>query len=258
MQKKVFQMRQFMGITVIALLCCADICHAGATVYFKGKLTSIQASGTVDAISQYLSVGDTFEGSFAYNTGLSGSSFSTINNVGSAKQFSGPYTSFSLTMKTGNSAGYSIQSQTGLSTSLSSMSIWNDVLNSSNDNFVTDITSGVVWSDSDVFRAGLRNRNFVFRFWDFVDAAMLSSSAISDWNADSVFQNRDIQNNELAFNSTVTNFAQIAKFEFTEFTSIAPAAAVPEPGSILVWSVTALGVIAARRRAKNGIVRDRC
>lgn len=241
-------MRYLAILTLYALLFRTDACDAGAMVYFKGKLTSIEASGSVDAISQYLSTGDTFEGSFEFNTGLSGSSFSTINNVGTAKNYSGPYTSFSLTMKSGNSAGYSIQSHTGLSTSLSSMSIWNNVLNGSNDNYVTDITSGVVWSDSDVFRTGLRNRNFVFRFWDFVEAAMLSSSAISDWNADSVFQNMDFQSNELAFNSTQTNFAQIAKFEFTEFTSIAPATAVPEPAACLVWALGSAGLLIASKR----------
>jgi hypothetical protein len=66
--------------------------RASIVVTFTGQLTSVSPSGPVDAISQYLAVGDTFFGSFTYNESAVGTSVGTINNVGEWKEYNGAVT----------------------------------------------------------------------------------------------------------------------------------------------------------------------
>lgn len=184
-------------------------------VFFKGKITNIESYGSVDAINQYLAVNDTFEGSFAFNPAATGSPTATINGVGTWLQYPAATSFyFDLRVTSGASAGYGIH---GAVPSLSSMSAANNVLNSSTSPDIIDLTSGVFWHNNQEFRPGLTQRNMVFRFWDW-QATMLNSASLSTWNPDQVFQGFDYESHELAFNSTQTSFAQIAKIQFTEFT----------------------------------------
>lgn len=213
-------------------------------ITFKGRISSIESSGIVNAISPYIAVGDMFSGTFSYDPNAIGSSSPTINNVGQSMQYGSAVTGFSLTFTSGNSTGYSIN---GYVPSQSSMTVSDDILNSSFGP-ITDITSAVFWHPAVEFRPGLRQRNLVYRFWDFNEAAMVDSADLNDWNADQVFANFDTQFNELAFNSSATDFAQIAKFEFTEFNT----AAVPEPHSLAaLGGMAAVGLVAAARRRRK-------
>ncbi|NOY41601.1 MAG: PEP-CTERM sorting domain-containing protein [Planctomycetes bacterium] len=222
------------------MLLCTSASYA-SVVAFTGEVTSIESFGTVDAISQYIAVGDTFSGTFEYDPSTPpGTAISTIDDVGEWFQYEPAITNFSLTFSSGNSTGFSID---GFIPSLSRMSVADDILNSSTGPLV-DITSGVVWHTSGEFRPGLTKRNLVYRFWDFDESAMSDSASLADWDADQAFANLDTQSNELAFNSSVTNFAQRANFVFTSFS------AIPEPSTLLLSTLAIAGLLFPRHRKK--------
>ena len=184
------------------------------TVHFAGKVETIFTSGNVDAISQYIAEGDTFTGWLEYDPYANGSPRPTTDDVGSWVQYISPFSEFSLTFTSGNSSGFSIGS---FDEAASDLQIKNDVV-SHGGNPLEDVAAGVISLTQDEFRPGLKKRNFVFRFWDF-DATMVDSAALADWDAGRSLSDLDTQSNELAFNSTVTQFSQRAHFIFTEFSS---------------------------------------
>jgi hypothetical protein len=200
-----------------------------ALVHFKGTLTSVQPTGTVDAITQYLSVGDTFSGKFEYNPAAAGTPQAVINNVGTITQYNTALTGlFNLTFTSGASSGYSIN---GVQPGLSNLTISNGYLFSSQGP-VRDTASGVLWHYPNEFRPGLRQRNLTYNFTTLETANMITSGGLAGWSADQTFARWDdinsphsFQTNALDFNSTVTNFAQRTSFVFTEFTSTNPTGA---------------------------------